>query len=90
MDFFSHENRGFGCFWALFIKKFIFNIKFWVFWGSFHFSLFVNKIELCLTGYITSKNKGGGGETPYGRFPKLIRFFCLMASLTLGRVSALQ
>ena len=29
---------------------------------SFFFSLFVTKIELYLTGSITSKNKGGGGE----------------------------
>ena len=33
-----------------------------MFLGSLVFSLFVTKIELCLMGSITSKNKGGGSD----------------------------
>ena len=50
--------EGFGYFRALFLKSLY---QIWPFW--------VTKIEMCLTGSITSENKGGGGQTPYGRKP---------------------
>ena len=62
------ENRGFWVLFGTFHKMFISNIAILGVFGRFSFfSILVTKIELCLTGSITSKNKGVG-QTPYGRF----------------------
>ena len=45
-------------------KRFILNIAILGVFGKFSFYLYVTKIELCPTGSITSKNKGGEGSNP--------------------------
>ena len=42
---------------------------------------FVTKIELCLTGSITSENKGGWGSDPLRKNSITNPLFCSMASL---------
>ena len=57
-----YENRGIWLLLGTFPKRFILDIAILGVLGKFVFSLFVTEIEMCLTGFITSKNKGGGRE----------------------------
>ena len=65
---FLMKKEGYGHFGALFLKVYFKYGHFGCFWEVLFFNFFVTKIEMCLTGSITSKNKGGG-QTPYGRNP---------------------
>ena len=54
------------------------------FWEVLFFPIFVTKIEMCLTGSITSENKGGGSDPLRKISITNPFFFVLNASLTFS------
>ena len=64
LRFLLFKIEGYRHFYTQFLKKYFKYGHFRCFWELMFFTFLVTKNQMCLTGSITSKNKGGRGVRP--------------------------